>query len=132
MIEPLLGKRNDKHGEERSSQVRVKDGLDADDSKIRATPSSESGIGDVPNRVTGDNHEEVVTQSCVIPVRGCSECPDERGCNCGEQTGLYPQKRQTSAATGLDARKILTRIKVVFKSSSHFLIKTRSYSSASR
>ena len=75
IIKPFLGKRNDEHGEERSSQVRVKDGPDADDSRIRATPWSESGISDVPNRGTGDNHEEVVTELCVTRLEVALNVP---------------------------------------------------------
>ena len=108
-----------------------------DDSRIGATPSSESssggGVGwNAPNRDTGYDHEEVVAQLCVIRLEVALNIDDESGCNCGEQTGLYPQKNQLNTVTDLGAKEILTKIKVVFKSSSHFLIETRSYSSASR
>ena len=136
-IEPLLAQHGDKRGEEGSSQTRIKDRLDVDDSTtIEATPSSESGSGsgagwNVPNRDTGYDHE-VVAQLCVIRLKVALNVDDESGCNCGEQTGLYPQKNQMNIATDLGVKEILTKIKVVFRSSSYFFIKSRSHLSASR
>ena len=96
-IEPLLAQHGDKRGEEGSNQTRIKGGRDVDDSRIGATPSSESGSGsgvgwNVPNRDIGHDHKEVVAQLCAIRLKVALNVDDEGGCNCGEQTGLYPQK----------------------------------------
>ena len=45
MIEPLVVQHGDRPDEEGSSQTRVKDGLDADDNGLGATPRNEGGIG---------------------------------------------------------------------------------------
>ena len=46
----------------------------------------------------------------------------ENGCNCGEQAGLYSQENQMNTATDAHAKRILTKIKVMSKSSSYFFI----------
>ena len=133
-IEPLLPQHGDECGEEGSSQTRVKNGLNVDDSGIDVTRWSEGGsdIGggwSVLKRSFGDNHEEVVAHLCVIRLEVALNVDNESGRNCGEQTSLYPQMNTT---TDTYAKRILTKINVVFKSSSYFFIKSRSYSSASR
>ena len=109
-IEPLLAQHGDKCGEARGSQTRIKDGLDADDSRIGTTPCGESGVGlDVPNRGTCYDHEEAVAQLCVIRLEVALSVDNESGCNCGEQTGLYPQKNQINTVTDLGAKKYSRR-----------------------
>jgi len=53
---------------------------------------------------------------------------DERGSHGGEQTSLYAR---TAYISTCEEHKKPTNINVVFRSSSYFLMKSRSYSSAS-
>ena len=134
-IEPSLDQHGDKRGEEGSSQTRVKDGLDADNNGLGATPRSEGGIGigwNVSKRDAGDNPEEVVTNLLIIRLEVLLNVDNENGCNCGEKTGLYPQENQMNTASNACAKRILTDIKVVSKSSSYFFVKSRLYLSVSR
>jgi len=119
-IEPLLAQHGDKRGEEGSSQTAVKDGLDADDNGIGARPFRKSGIGaswNSPKLDAGDKLEKIVAHLLVIRLEVLLNVDNESGCNCREQTGLYPQENHINTATDVYAKRILTNIKVVSKSS---------------
>jgi len=101
-IEPLLAQHGDKRGEERSSQTAVKDGLDADDNGIGAGPFRKSGIGaswNSPKLDGCDKLEKIVAHLLVIRLEVLLNVDNESGCNCGEQTGLYPQGSEREIAT---------------------------------
>ena len=96
-IEPLLAQHGDKRGEEGSSQTAVKDGLDADDNGIGAGPFGKSGIGaswHSPKLDAGDKLEKIVAHLLVIRLEVLLNVDNESGCDCREQTGLYPQENE--------------------------------------
>ena len=128
MIEPLLAQHGDKRGKEGSSQTAVKDGLDADDNGVGAHPFRKNGIGaswDSPKLDAGDNLEKIVAHLLVIWLEVLLNVNNENGCNCGEQTCLYPHENCINTAAEICAKRMLTKIKVVFKSSSDFFIMSR-------
>ena len=129
-VQPLLSQHRDEGSEEGSRQTRVEDSLDMDDGGIGAIPLGESGVGaswDVPERSTGDNLEEGVVHLLEIRFELSLNVDDESGCNRGEQTSLFPSVSRCNSHKGRGVcGKMLTKINVVFKSSSYFLVKSRS------
>ena len=99
-VEPLLAQHGDERGEKGSGQARIKNGLDVDDGGIGAIPLRESGIvasWDVPKRGTGDNLEELVAHFLEIRFEFVLDIDNERGCDCGKQTGLFPRESKLTS-----------------------------------
>ena len=66
-----------------------------DDGGIRAGKLREScswAGWDIPKGDIGDNLEELEAHLSVIRLKVTLGIDNESGCNCREQTGLYPQK----------------------------------------
>jgi len=78
------------------------------------------------------DNPEVAAHLLVIRLEVLLNVDNESGCNCGEQTDLYPHENCINTATDVCTKRILTKINVVFGSSSYFFIKSRSYPPASR
>ena len=66
-----------------------------------------------PELDAGDKLEKIVAHLLVIRLEVLLNADNEGGCNCGEQTGLYPQENYVNTAANVCATRILTKIKVV-------------------
>ena len=99
-----------------------------DDGSIGTVPHRKSGIGtgwDTPKRGAGDDLEERMVHFLVVRFELAPNVDNESGCDCGEQTGLFPSD-QYENDTRVEMREMLTKISVVSKSPSYFLTKSRS------
>lgn len=127
-VQPLFPQYGDEGGKEGSRQTRVEYSFDANNGGIGAIPLRECSIGtswDVPKRGTGDNLEEGMIHFLVIWFEFALNVDDESGCDRREQTSLSPHTN-TEVTQGRSVRRtVLTKINVLFESSSHFLIKSR-------
>ena len=68
-----------------------------DDGRIRAVPLRKSGIGTswgIPERGAGNDLEECMIHFLEIGLELALDVDDESGCDRGEQTGLFPQKKK--------------------------------------
>jgi len=64
-----------------------------DNGAIGAIPHGKGGIGtgwDIPKRRTGDNLEEGMVHFLVVRFELGLNVENESGCDCGEQTSLFP------------------------------------------
>ena len=95
-IEPLLAQHSDEGGKERGGKTRVKDGLDVDDSGIRAGPFREIGVGTgwgLLKQGVCDDLEEGIILLLNIWLKLVLDIEDESGCYSREQAGLFSQKK---------------------------------------
>ena len=128
-IQPLFAEHREKGGKKRGGETCEEDGLDVNYCAGRSCPLWEGWNvvteGSVVYLVDEDTEE-----SCCLVVRVLSELrvdlDDECGCDGREQTGLL-----ALSARAHQSLKRLTKISVVFKSSSYFFMNSLSYSSAS-
>jgi len=130
-VQPLLAEHCEERGEERSREAGIQDGLDLDSCVWGTGPSWwESG-----NIIAESGAVYLVDQDAeeggrlfvwVWPDLGV-DLDDEGGGHRGEQTGLLSDRYVSFEQS---AAERLTKINVVFKSSSYLLLNSLSYSSA--
>ena len=122
MVEPLPAQRGEECGEEGNAQTCVKDGQGIGSHGTGASPLRENGSRTgwgMPKRDVGDNLKEAIAQLCVIRLETTLKVDNEKGCNYGEQTGLFVRKtrqRRDQGECGKSTHKDQRGVQVLFVS----------------